>query len=56
MNDEDQEFGSERLADAIACAKEGCASAICQAVMEDLAAFNGTRLSDDRTLVVIKAV
>jgi hypothetical protein len=44
------------LADVIALAKEGRTSDICQAVIEDLATFNGTRLSDDRTLVIIKAV
>lgn len=56
MNSAEEEYGSARLADAIIRAQAGSADHIRQAVMEDLVSFSGQQLSDDRTLVILKAV
>jgi sigma-B regulation protein RsbU (phosphoserine phosphatase) len=56
MNDAEQEFGLERLADAVAGARGEGAADIRRAAVEALATFNGTRFSDDLTLLVIKAM
>lgn len=56
MNEQEQDYGSERLAQAVAGARTGSAADICQAVVQDLKAFGGARATDDRTLVVIKAI
>lgn len=55
-NNADEEYGPERLAEAIIRAQTGDADSIGKAVMEDLASFSGAQLADDRTLVILKAV
>ena len=55
-NAQEQDYGVARLAAMVARTRTGNAAEICQAVGQDLEAFCGARRTDDRTLVVIKAV
>ena len=55
MNSAGEEYGPARLADAISRARAGSAGEIQRAVTEDLVSFGGRQLSDDCTLVIIRA-
>ena len=51
----DMFYGQERLAACVSKNVELSASALCEAIVEDLAVFSGsTEPHDDRALVVIK--
>jgi len=56
MDDKGNEYGRERLIQAISRARQGGAAAIVRAVVEDVKQFSQPEIADDRTLVVIKAL
>jgi phosphoserine phosphatase RsbU/P len=55
FNSAGEDYGRDRLAAAVAHSSKTKAVAICQAVVEDVAAFSGPQGFDDQTLVIIKA-
>lgn len=55
MNDRDEEFGRDRLAESLRRTRGGSAAEIREEVLKDLRRFSDRRLADDQTLIVIKA-
>lgn len=56
MNAADEEYGQDRLSRVLRERRAESASQIARAVMEDVDRFSRSRRSDDRTLVIIKAL
>lgn len=52
---EGEEYGPERLADALVRARSGSAKEICDAVIADVDDYSNSHHADDQTLVVFKA-
>jgi stage II sporulation SpoE-like protein len=54
LNPDDEEYGRKRLAAAITQSRAGNAASISKAVIEDVERFCADKVSDDRSLIILK--